>query len=148
MKNPETHNPMNSLLSLENLAIASERFAVFIGYIGILVIFVGCVRGLWLFARKFVRQDVLLADIRLELGHYLALGLEFLVGKDIIESLVQPTWDNLGKLAAIIILRTSLTFFLSREVHEMRQEMKEERAIRRLEKEMLQRRGQSIAGRH
>lgn len=52
------------------------------------------------------------------------MGLEFLVGKDIIESVVHPTWDDLGKLGAIIILRTVVTIFLSRELKEVEEEFK------------------------
>ena len=135
-------------LSLESLSLASERFAVLIGYVGILIIFVGCAKGLYLFARKFAIRDILLADIRLELGHYLTLGLEFLVGRDIVQTLVDPTWENLGKLAAIIALRTALTFFLSREVKEMRNEMREEREIRKLERALLKERHEKVGGRH
>ncbi|PIR49316.1 hypothetical protein COU79_05570 [Candidatus Peregrinibacteria bacterium CG10_big_fil_rev_8_21_14_0_10_54_7] len=64
--------------------------------------------------------------IRIELGKHLALGLEFLVGKDIVESIVHPTWNDLGKLGAIIALRTVVTVFLSRELKEVEEELKVE----------------------
>jgi len=116
------------------LQTLSLLLGAFIGYIGILIILVGCVRGLFLFVSKILFKKVLLSDIRIELGHYLALGLEFLMGKDIIESLVEPTWDALGKLAVIIILRTAVTLFLAHEVKEVREELEEESKIRALKK--------------
>jgi uncharacterized membrane protein len=125
------------LFSDHGLHIVSGYIGATIGYIGVAIILTGCLRGMYSFIRKYVCEDLLMADIRIELGHYLALGLEFLVGKDIIESLVEPTWDELGKLAAIIALRTILTFFLGHEIKEVREEMEEESAIRKLRKSMI-----------
>jgi uncharacterized membrane protein len=58
-------------------------------------------------------------EARLELGRYLALSLEFLVAKDVLESMVEPSWDELGKLAAIVVLRTAIQLSLSRELREV-----------------------------
>ena len=44
------------------------------------------------------------------------LSLEFTLGADIIRSAIAPTWDEIGKLAAIAAIRTILNFFLSRDV--------------------------------
>jgi uncharacterized membrane protein len=54
--------------------------------------------------------------IRLKLGRWLALALEFQLAADILETSVAPTWDDIGKVAAIIVLRTALNFFLAREI--------------------------------
>jgi uncharacterized membrane protein len=42
--------------------------------------------------------------------------LEFQLAADILKTAVAPTWDDVGKVAAIIALRTSLNFFLAREI--------------------------------
>jgi uncharacterized membrane protein len=55
-------------------------------------------------------------EVRLLLGRYLALGLEFALGADILATVVAPSWDEIGKLAAIAGIRTSLNFFLEREL--------------------------------
>src|SRR5690606_4343759 len=55
-------------------------------------------------------------DIRLSLGRNLALALEFLLGADILKTAVAPTWDEIGQLAAIAVLRTGLNYFLDREL--------------------------------
>ena len=55
-------------------------------------------------------------EIRLSLGRNLALALEFLLGADILQTAVAPTWDDIGKLAAIAVLRTGLNYFLDREL--------------------------------
>lgn len=122
-----------SPFTLETLSALSEAVALVIGFLGIILICWGCFKGAYLFLRKFSHNGMLLADIRMEVGQYLALGLEFLVGKDIIESVVQPTWDELGKLAVIILLRTLLTFFLGWELKGVHFEAEEEREIQQRE---------------
>ncbi|HLD07684.1 MAG TPA: DUF1622 domain-containing protein [Candidatus Peribacterales bacterium] len=129
---------MEEVTSIANNLFAITRFlGALIGSIGVTIIFVGCIRGLYLFLKKFLTDNTLLADIRIDIGHHLALGLEFLVAKDIIETIVRPTWDELGKLAAIIALRTLLTLFLAHEVKEVREELEEESLIKTLRGKML-----------
>ncbi len=53
---------------------------------------------------------------RLGLGRSLALSLEFLLGADILRTAVEPSWDEIGRLAAIAAIRTALNYFLQREI--------------------------------
>jgi uncharacterized membrane protein len=55
-------------------------------------------------------------DVRLELGRWLALALEFELAADVLRTAVAPTWNEIGQLAAIIVLRTALNFFLRLEI--------------------------------
>lgn len=55
-------------------------------------------------------------DVRLRLGRWLSLALEFELAADILRTAIAPTWDEIGKLAAIVILRTLLNYFLEREI--------------------------------
>ncbi len=55
-------------------------------------------------------------EIRLALGRSLALALEFELGADILKTAVAPTWNDIGLLGAIAVLRTALNFFLEREL--------------------------------
>ena len=59
--------------------------------------------------------------VRLLLARYLALALEFQLGADIISTAISPSWDQIGKLGAIAVIRTALNFFLSREMTEERE---------------------------
>jgi uncharacterized membrane protein len=69
-------------------------------------------------------------EIRLFLGRYLALGLEFQLGSDILSTAVAPTIAEVQILAAIVIIRTVLNYFLSKEIERERQEVE---AARRAE---------------
>jgi len=58
-------------------------------------------------------------DIRIRLGRWLALSLEFELAADILLTAIAPSWDEIGKLGAIIILRTILNYFLQKEIYEI-----------------------------
>ena len=54
--------------------------------------------------------------VRLRLGRWLAVALEFETAADILRTAVAPTWNEIGQLAAIVVLRTALNYFLQREI--------------------------------
>lgn len=58
---------------------------------------------------------------RLTLARFLALALEFQLGADILSTAIAPSWEQIGKLGAIAIIRTGLNFFLSKEMTSERQ---------------------------
>jgi uncharacterized membrane protein len=68
-------------------------------------------------------------EIRLFLGRYLALGLEFQLGSDILSTAVAPTIAEVKILAAIVVIRTVLNYFLSREIERERQEVESTRRV-------------------
>lgn len=61
-------------------------------------------------------------EIRLRLGRWLVLALEFLLAADILKTAVAPSWTEIGQLAAIATLRTALNFFLQREIAQLRRQ--------------------------
>ncbi|WP_446215394.1 DUF1622 domain-containing protein [Micromonospora sp. IBHARD004] len=85
---------------------------------GAVIIFVG---ALWAALRFVVvglrhRDAALFTPIRLSLGRFLALGLEFQLAGDILRTAASPTFNEIGQLAAIATIRTALNFFLRREI--------------------------------
>lgn len=55
-------------------------------------------------------------DVRLRLGRWLAVALEFELAADILRTAIAPTWNEIGQLAAIVVLRTVLNYFLQQEI--------------------------------
>jgi uncharacterized membrane protein len=49
-------------------------------------------------------------------GTWLLLGLEFELAADIVATVVSPTWQDIGELGAIAVIRTFLNFFLERDL--------------------------------
>ena len=84
-----------------------------------LTILAGMVRALYYYVKERIKNPDDYAPVlasRLELGYTLSLGLSFLIGASILKSSIAPTWDDIGKLAAIIGIRTVLNYFLGREI--------------------------------
>jgi uncharacterized membrane protein len=60
-----------------------------------------------------------LEGLRVQFGSSVAVSLELLLGADVLATAVAPSWDDIGKLAAIAVLRTALNYFLERELRHM-----------------------------
>jgi uncharacterized membrane protein len=58
-------------------------------------------------------------NIWLTYGAAIALALEFTLAADIIRSAIAPTWDAIGKLAAIAAIRIILNLFLMRDIESL-----------------------------
>lgn len=97
---------------------------------GALIIFVGAA---WAFGRFLLTvargagPDRRFNRIRLTLGRFLALGLEFQLAGDVLRTAVAPSFTEIGQLAAIAAIRTALNFFLGREIAAERAEIERER---------------------
>jgi uncharacterized membrane protein len=59
-------------------------------------------------------------QIWLQYARWLVVALTFQLAADIIETAIAPSWDDIGKLAAIAAVRTFLNFFLERDLSETR----------------------------
>jgi uncharacterized membrane protein len=75
------------------------------------------VKAMTLFARRNA-EPAMKTEVRLTLGRWLAVGLEFELAADILRTSVAPTWNDIGQLAAIAVLRTALNYFLEREIRQ------------------------------
>jgi uncharacterized membrane protein len=92
--------------------------------IGAIFVGIGCLLALIQYIKGQVNpKEKNFTRTRLILARYLALALEFQLGADILATAIAPSWDTIGKLAAIAVIRTVLNYFLSKEME------KEEEAI-------------------
>jgi len=70
-------------------------------------------------------------DIWLRYARWLVAGLSFQLAADIIESATTTSWDSIGRLAAIAVIRTFLNYFLDRDLEAVRERQREaERAAK------------------
>ena len=60
--------------------------------------------------------------LRISLGTYILMGLEFMIASDIINSLLHPEMENLYILALIVLIRTAIGYFLGKEISELHAE--------------------------
>lgn len=89
-----------------------------------LIIFSGVLFSFLRFAYRALRHRMTdqFVEVRLGLGRVLALGLEFQLASDLLRTAVSPTFEEIGKLAAVATIRTALNFFLSQEIKAEREE--------------------------
>ena len=84
------------------------------------IIALAALEATWRTVRIFVSRPALpdaeRESVRLRLARWLAVALEFTLAADILRTAIAPSWDDIGKLAAIAALRTLLNFFLQREI--------------------------------
>lgn len=91
--------------------------------IAILVIVIGAVECIVAIARLILEGIARGAEKRtawLEFARWLIAGLTFQLAADIVSTTIAPTWDEIGRLAAIAAIRTFLTLFLDRDIDSMR----------------------------
>jgi uncharacterized membrane protein len=91
------------------LKLAADISSVIIVGIGLGVAF-------FLFIRTVVLRQIQYNRLRLLLGRFLVVGLEFQLAGDIIGTAVAPSWEEIAQLAAIALIRTFLNYFINREV--------------------------------
>ncbi len=108
----------------EFLITAVEYLRLLVEAVGAAVIGIGAVSTVFRYSlsvlglRKYSNSD-----IRLHLGKFLSLGLEFQLGADILATAVAPTFQEVQLLAAIVVIRTVLNYFLSKELERERREV-------------------------
>ncbi|MCZ7567832.1 MAG: DUF1622 domain-containing protein [Ardenticatenaceae bacterium] len=87
------------------------------------VIGVAVLRSIWAYVQRLASPQPERVEsteaIRLALGRALALGLEFTVASDILRTAVAPSRQDILNLAAIVLLRTLLNYFLEREIRQV-----------------------------
>ncbi|ADL12675.1 DUF1622 domain-containing protein [Acetohalobium arabaticum] len=96
----------------EYISYLAQLFAIIIIAHGIIVVF-------WINLNNvFTKEDAVdvMKRSRTKLGYSFSVGLGILIGSSILRSVVAPTWNDIGQLAAIIGIRTALNYFLNRDL--------------------------------
>ena len=86
--------------------------------------FIGVAIIIWSGITGFLKWLKHSKDTGVYLARGLAMGLEFKMGSEILRTVILRSWQEIGIVAGIIVLRAALTFLIHWEI---RQEMKEKR---------------------
>lgn len=83
-----------------------------------LIIGVAIIKVLFLYLSSlFASKNILSKEkIRVEFGSSVAVTLELMLGADVLATAVAPSWNDIGQLAAIAVIRTALNYFLAKEL--------------------------------
>ena len=100
-----------------------DYIAFLIGLIGILVIVLGVLNGFYFYLRRKTFWE-----IRVILVKHILLGLDFLISRDIIETVILKSnsalWIDLASLVLIIVIRVIFSFFAEKEMNELMENKK------------------------
>lgn len=99
--------------------------ALVIEGIAIVIIAAGSARALLDFGRITIamrRGHVEKRVVSLEYAHWLVAGLTFQLAADIVSTSFAPSWNEVGRLAAVAVIRTFLSYFLDREMDSTRRQ--------------------------
>ncbi len=122
------------MLALRNVLQLIEVVARIVDILGISIIFWGIGVGLVAFVSGQLPRNRetdsfhAIARIRCKVGSYMLLGLEILIGSDIAQTVIEPTYERVGVLGAIVVIRTILSFFLTRELEAIANKELQERS--------------------
>lgn len=103
-----------------------QRLSNGIEILSALVLLVGFAKGMWGFLLHEWREMRSTAEVSLSgitvlrpmVGNYILLGLDFYIVSDILSSMLHPEWQELVSLAVIGLLRTTIGYFLGKELAE------------------------------
>jgi uncharacterized membrane protein len=117
----------------EWLTIVTEHGIVLIDWLALIIILVGT-------AEAFFRGFLLMfssptgherRDVWLRYGRWLVAALTFQLAADIIETSITTSWEAVGRLGAVALIRTFLNYFLERDLTEVREREHEAAATER-----------------
>lgn len=101
----------STLVFIQHIISFSGVLIILSGVLWSLSLYVYCI-----FTRQMKEEGSKINAIRLSLGRTLLLGLEFIVAADLIGTTTAPDYYSVGILASIVLIRTVLSFSLSREL--------------------------------
>lgn len=86
-----------------------------------LIVIFGAGAALYQVVKLFFSRDHMecYRQLRLVFSRALILALEFQLAADILGTTVMPSWDKIGKLGAIAVIRTFLNYFLEIELKDI-----------------------------
>ena len=93
-----------------------DAMALILIMIGTVEAFVAAIRGLFRRHTGHERRAVWM-----NYGRWLIAGLTFQLAADIIETSIRTSWEAIGQLAAIAVIRTFLNYFLEKDIVETRE---------------------------
>ena len=106
---------------LKYLIFALDFIAILIIVYGIILQFIGFIKSEITSKKRKVAVDNIMM-LRNYLGIYILFSLEILIGADIIESILDPSMEHILSLAALVIIRTIISYFLNKEIESNKQQ--------------------------
>ncbi len=118
----------------ESFRIVASYFALMLEAIVVLTVTLGSLEALYKMLIEGLSKTKNAHNRRaiwVRFASWILLALEFALGADIVRTAIAPTWDDIGKLAAIAAIRTGLGFFLGKDLETVEGEESEQPPVAR-----------------
>ena len=112
----------------DNFTIFVEYLILFVEFVGVLVVVGAIIKGII----DAIKKD---EHMRLNLVEGIALAMSFKIGGELLRTVVVRDWDEILLLAAVILLRAALTFYIQWEIRLEMKKKEERKFLRELEAE-------------
>jgi len=111
----------------ETLRHLAEYVALGVNLIAIIAIAVGSLEAAYGLIRVGLMNSTNQAKalVWMRFAGWLIVALTFQLAADIVETTISPTWDDIGRLAAVAVIRTFLNYFLGRDMKEISERARE-----------------------
>ena len=97
----------------------TEATILLIDFMALLIVIYATLEAFWGAGHAaFVHRKPYYHQIWQRYARWLVAALTFQLAADIIESALTPSWEDIGRLAAIAVIRTFLNYFLGRDLAE------------------------------
>ncbi len=103
----------------EHFAGFARDVALAIEVVAVLVIAFGAAEATVRLAGRLFGQARVVGhrkEVWLRFAMWLVLGLEFELAADVVRTVIAPSWEELGRLGAIAVIRTFLNYFLEKDL--------------------------------
>jgi uncharacterized membrane protein len=111
---------------MEQIESVLRTIAIAVDLVGITILLIAALR----FLVNYVRFEIKrlgglecvdgIRELRLGLGSYILLALEFMIVSDIINSGISRNMDDFLLLGLLVLIRTALSFFLGRDLDDVK----------------------------
>ena len=104
------------------MEVVAKTIALYISQIveisAALIIGIAFLQFIYKYVKLFFTQNKHHSNtlLRVQFGSALTLALELMLAADILITAVAPSWEDIGKLAAIAAIRTALNYFLEKDL--------------------------------
>ena len=106
----------------EWLTVIAENAVLIIHAMALVIIIIGTIEAFLRSLRAIFSPSAggrPFRDAYLRYARWLVGGLTFQLAADILETAIAPSWDEIGRVAAIAVIRTFLNYFLERDLAEV-----------------------------
>lgn len=124
-QNPDKNESSSATINFIRFTIEPViEYSLYI--LGIGTIMLGTIVAIYVGIRDKTRNEYttneIVADVRITMSEFIALGLTFILGAEVVKTFRVPNIFQLIKVTLLVLLRQLITYFLDQDVNRLRKQ--------------------------